>query len=321
MRPRLSLSCLPLLAICIGCSTTGTPGSSWNLLGTSFKSQTPKIPTRIVAIWSHDVLNTPGKLPTQGFGGRIYFYDENNVAVPIEGTLTIHGYDDSAGPSRLGKYPDKKFVFTPEQLKRHYGESELGASYSIWIPWQPMGGAQKQVSLVPTFKASTGNLVVGHQTQNLLPGKKTDPAAVAKQDAPNAVYAQREASPSPPATTAKPSGAGVHEPGVTTTTINVSRSITQQLQNSQLRPPVAAPHPHTQPLQPGAVVPSSTSVPTQANVSPATFTPQSLAPANQAYPPEQRATRFKRPSALDRSAPRTSTIAPAGYSQPGQLIR
>ena len=198
-------------------------------------------PTRIVSIWSPDVLNTQGQVSTQGFGGRLYFYDAENKPVPVDGQLIIHAYDDSKNTDSGNTIPDKKFVFTAEQLKRHHGTSELGSSYSIWIPWQPVGGMQRQISLVPTFSSSTGIRLVGNQTQNLLPGKKSAvPHAMQKQ------YARQA---SPPVSqypsgsrqgTVTPTGYPQQDAGVstgrrldyTTTTINVPRSMSEQMRST-----------------------------------------------------------------------------------------
>lgn len=237
-------ACLLLVTLLLsGCQTIHAPASSawsWNPLS-RFKSKPIPQATRIVAIWSPDVLNTQGQESTQGFGGRLYFYDAENKTVPVDGQLIIHAYDDSNNTESDETTPDKKFVFTAEQLKRHHGTSELGSSYSIWIPWQPVGGMQRQISLVPTFNSPTGVRLVGHQTQNLLPGKRPPiPAAQQKQ------YTGQEGPPVhryPRGTrqgTVAPTAYPQQEAGApagrtldyTTTTINVPRSMSQQMRNT-----------------------------------------------------------------------------------------
>jgi hypothetical protein len=121
-------------------------------------------------------LNAPGQKPTRGFGGRIYFYDADNKAVPVEGQLVVYGYNDTfARPEN--KTPDRKYAFTPEQFTTHYNETELGASYSVWLPWDEVGGPQLDISLVPIFTATSGQLVVGESSRNLLPGPTTENTA------------------------------------------------------------------------------------------------------------------------------------------------
>jgi hypothetical protein len=129
-------------------------------------------PARMAVVWSPAVLNTPGQKPTRGFGGRIYFYDGQNRAVPVEGQLVVYGYNDTK-QSTENKTPDRKYAFTPEHFTAHYSPTDLGASYSVWVPWDEIGGEQIEVSLVPIFTAASGQLVVGQSSRNLLPGPTT----------------------------------------------------------------------------------------------------------------------------------------------------
>lgn len=131
-------------------------------------------PQKMAVLWSHDVLTVAGKPPTRGFGGRIYFYNNKSQAIPVEGELVIHGFDETA--KKLTGAPDnqadKRFRFTQEQFTSHYSESDLGASYSIWVPWDTADGVQKEITLVPTFKSSQGELVQGDPAKVVLPGRK-----------------------------------------------------------------------------------------------------------------------------------------------------
>jgi hypothetical protein len=152
----------------LGCKTVSLPNplSSWT------KVQESKVaaPANMVCIWTPDVLAKSGQAPARGLGGRIFFYDQNQKVVPAEGQLIIYGYDDSKPEHATDRVPDRKFAFTPEQLKKHHSESQLGSSYSIWVPWEKAGGEAKQVTLVPVFTSSTGRVVMGQPTVNILPG-------------------------------------------------------------------------------------------------------------------------------------------------------
>jgi hypothetical protein len=125
----------------------------------------------MAVIWSPAMLNSPGKKPTRGFGGRVYFYDGQNKAVPVEGQLVVYGYNDSK--QHDSKTPDRKFAFTPEQFTSHFSRTELGASYSVWVPWDEVGNTQMDISLVPIFTASSGQLLVGQASKVVLPGPET----------------------------------------------------------------------------------------------------------------------------------------------------
>ena len=125
-------------------------------------------PEKMAAIWNFGVYEKPGSPNIRGLGGRIYFYDANNNVVTAEGELTVYGFDDESG-SRTK--PDKKFIFRESEFQTHFSESALGGSYSIWIPWDKVGGYRKSVTLLPVFKTTDGKIIESEQSINLLAGK------------------------------------------------------------------------------------------------------------------------------------------------------
>lgn len=127
----------------------------------------------MAVIWSEDILTVAGKPPTRGFGGRIYFYNERSQAVPVEGELVVYGYEEAAikPVDMAGSAADKRFRFTAEQFTQHFSESELGASYSVWIPWDGVGGFTKKITLIPAFTSTSGQLVRGEPTKVTLSGR------------------------------------------------------------------------------------------------------------------------------------------------------
>lgn len=137
-------------------------------------------PVKIAATWTPDSLVQSGRTPTRGFGGRIFFYDEKSRPVPVDGTLIVHGFDDvTQSPEKRVK----RFEFTPEQFTRHFSQTDLGASYSVWIPWDAVGGEQRRISLVASFKTAEGKMVQGLPATLVLPGRRAvdaEAATVAK---------------------------------------------------------------------------------------------------------------------------------------------
>lgn len=129
-------------------------------------------PVKMVALWSPAMYNTPGKPATRGFGGRLYFYNSKNETVPVEGQLVVYGFNDT-NKNRSHHAADRRLAFTPEQFSTHFSPTEMGASYSVWIPWDEVGNPQTEISLLPIFTASSGQVVVGQQSLNLLPGPET----------------------------------------------------------------------------------------------------------------------------------------------------
>ncbi len=164
-------------------------------------------PAKLAAVWSTESLTQVGRVPTRGFGGRIFFYDEKTRSVPVDGTLVIHGFDDKAEDPKTAV---KRFEFTPEQLTSHFSQSDVGASYSVWIPWDAIGGEQRHISLVASFKTKEGKTLQGQPTNVMLPGTKTDSAmALANRYSPD-FRAWQQAS----------SGKTSPSSGLTTTTIS-----------------------------------------------------------------------------------------------------
>jgi len=170
----IALSCVVFFAAA-GCQTMPDGTKSWGFGGPKVEESKYPAPVKMAAIWAPAVLNQPGQVPTRGFGGRVYFYDGANNPVAVEGQLVGYAYDDTV-PGTAGKTPERKFVFTPEQFTQHYSPTQLGAAYSVWVPWDAAGQPQMEISLVPVFTAAGGQLVMGQPSHCLLPGPSTAPS-------------------------------------------------------------------------------------------------------------------------------------------------
>ena len=142
--------------------------SSWF----SFKKKEYQNPQSVTVTWSHDILTLPGKAVTRGFGGRFYFYNEKTQAIQVDGDLVVYGFDDTNKEQSNEdlRQATKCFRFTAEQLKTHFTEGELGASYSVWIPWDQAYGAPKKIMLIPTFLTKEGIVIRGAAASLNLPG-------------------------------------------------------------------------------------------------------------------------------------------------------
>lgn len=125
-------------------------------------------PVKMAVTWTPDIIVRTGSTPTRGFGGRIFFYDEQNRPVPVEGELAVQAIASMGDETQ----EVKRYAFTPEQFTRYYSQTDLGASYSIWIPWDAVGGDEKKITLVPSFKPTDGGVVQGANSVVSLPGKK-----------------------------------------------------------------------------------------------------------------------------------------------------
>ncbi len=116
--------------------------------------------------------HTPGQPPTRGFGGRIMFYqDGREKPIKVEGTLVVYAFEET-GKNEEKIEPDRRYLFSPEDLEKCYSQSRLGHSYSVWIPWDEAGGPQRTVSLIVCFTPRNGPTIVGQQSKVTLPGKR-----------------------------------------------------------------------------------------------------------------------------------------------------
>jgi hypothetical protein len=233
---------LAALAVCVlsGCSTVNGGGKSWRWPWSEPKTTASEYgePVRMAVIWTPDVLTVAGKPPTRGFGGRIYFYNDLNETVPVDGQLTVFGFDDT-DQDQARRIPDRRFAFTPEQFTAHFSSSELGASYSVWIPWD-YEQEHKTISLLPVFTSVNGNRVIGQQTINVLRGVKSD-ELLRKED-----WRRNQQKHSPVAQvgydqqfgyTGGQSGQSV---GFQTTTIDVPHAMARRMQTGPVVSPSAA---------------------------------------------------------------------------------
>jgi hypothetical protein len=135
-------------------------------------------PVRMVCTWSDTVMTTPGQKPQRGFGGRIMFYekDEKNPII-VDGQLVVYAFDETDRDPTDNK-PTRRYVFPSEQMPLHMSKSELGASYSVWLPWDEAGGPRTDISLICRFEPTGGAVVTSEQTRHRLPG--STPAITAK---------------------------------------------------------------------------------------------------------------------------------------------
>jgi hypothetical protein len=129
---------------------------------------------QIVPMWSDTVLYESGKPGVRGFGARIYFYDRDaQQPVKVDGALVVYAFDASDGLDM--PVPEKKYVFPAEQFAKHYSKTNLGHSYSVWLPWDTVGGPTRHVSLVTRFEGTDGSVVVSEPARKLLPGVNQEP--------------------------------------------------------------------------------------------------------------------------------------------------
>lgn len=179
---------LSSIGIATGCQSTKAKLAGVNpLKALNDEEVTLGVPERIVATWTEAVLHQSGT-GTRGFGGRLYFYQrESAKPIRVEGQLVVYAFAED-GREPTDNRPTKRYVFPPQQFVRHEGESEIGVSYSVWLPWDAAGGEQTEVSLIARFEPSQGGgLVVSDQASLRLPGTGERKTMIAEQSKPTNV--------------------------------------------------------------------------------------------------------------------------------------
>lgn len=154
------------IAVLVGLDGCSAIKPGWKLPGDSG----PRIPQVVLPIWTDTVLHQPGKPGIRGFGGRVYFYEREGAdPIKVDGALTVYVFDGDEVTTGDTK-PLRKFVFTADQLARHHSSSDLGDSYSVWIPWDKVGGPSRSLSLITRFDGRNGGTAISDAASNLLPG-------------------------------------------------------------------------------------------------------------------------------------------------------
>ncbi len=229
---RLSAAIVAVL-LAGGCASLNvSPLPSWpdSLPAWPSKKDAVVVPQTVAVVWTPAVLQKPGAVPTRGLGGLVTFYGaDRNTPVKVDGQLTVYAYKEAPGGVEKVK-PDVKYVFPPEQLAGHYGQSKLGHSYSIWIPWDPAGGPRQTLTLTACFQPNEGDLVAGMPARVVLEGqrKPAPPSAGAPATAAKHPGASPESGGSPtrsPAeAVAKPADSQEHRRQMSTTTLSLPRA-------------------------------------------------------------------------------------------------
>jgi len=165
--------CVAISLFAVGCSTLDTAKIS-KTMGFNSPEEVRREkygePVRVAVVWTPNMLTATGSPPTRGFAGRLFFYNNRNQPIPVDGELVVYGFDDT-GSSETKRTADKRFGFSAEQFATHFKEGELGASYSVWVPWDHDLEKKQAVTLIPVFITNGGRKVHGQPTKLELAGR------------------------------------------------------------------------------------------------------------------------------------------------------
>lgn len=134
---------------------------------------------KVSVVWTETVQYKSNQPPMRGFGGRLMFFgDRQNKPMRVHGDLVVYAFDERNRDPSDSK-PTRKYVFPAETLDKLYSKSDLGHSYSVWVPWDELGGPKEDISLIVRFSPEEGPPVISDQTKLTLPGKKRPTAGYA----------------------------------------------------------------------------------------------------------------------------------------------
>ena len=217
-RTRIALATALSTVVLCGCTNIMPNADSW------LPTRAPKesVPARMTAVWTDTIMQQPGLPGVRGVGGRLMFYaDDEDNPVSVDGTLTVYAYDESVTGKDI-TVPARKFVFPSEQFAKHYSKSQLGHSYSVWLPWGETTGPPRQLTLITRFEPEDGGAVLSEPAHQFLPGVSATPM-VAQPATPggSTQQAAEVASGVQHANHAVPSAISDAKPGMETITIDV----------------------------------------------------------------------------------------------------
>lgn len=169
-RPNPALSwrwvCASLLLSCLGGCSRWNIRDAWPW----DDKQQAQVPDRVLPMWTDTVLYQPGQRGVRGFGARIYFYNrEQKEPVEVDGQLIVYAFDATKQQGGI-PVPEKKYVFTADQLPRHHSKTDMGHSYSVWLPWDEIGGPSRHVTLITRFEGRESGVAVSDPVHKMLPG-------------------------------------------------------------------------------------------------------------------------------------------------------
>lgn len=255
-----------------GCQSFERTPTVFSRIGSGFNADEKveyEQPHRMAAIWKETAMPArSGRTATRGFGGRFYFYNAGNDPVRVDGELLVYAFDDTqSDPDQPGRVPDRKYVFRAAELQQHYSCSEIGPSYSFWIPWDAVGGPTCTVTLLPVFKPVDGAVVQAGQSITVLPGKKAASEFNKVEMQTASVGVRKAAAWTPAAPNAAGVDAAARLPVRRDTTINVPRTMSNHLkQATRNRPDETRPAAQFRrvPRQPSEAVRGAAGLPSRA---------------------------------------------------------
>jgi hypothetical protein len=110
-------------------------------------------PVFVFPFWEPVIRQQNGEVQ-HGYAARVFLYDKSHKPIKAEGAMDVCCFEEK--PGLFNNTPTKIVTFRPEDMELLYCESELGPSYTIWIPWDEKDSDAPQVSLLVKFRPVKG---------------------------------------------------------------------------------------------------------------------------------------------------------------------
>ena len=156
-----------LLLLFTGCTALKMPQLDLS------KMKPPGPVTSIVATWEPAISH--GEEPKRGFGGRVYFHDQDMRPVRIKGKVIVYYFiEDGRDPGDARPNEGKIFDEKTLNCRSVYQRTRLGHSYNLWVPVDIAGPERPamRVSLIVRFIPNHGTQQISPMSTVFLPGRR-----------------------------------------------------------------------------------------------------------------------------------------------------
>lgn len=150
------LRTLLLLTLAIG-SAGCVQLSLFGLGGTKLVEATRRNPViEVVCLWEPAEGNDLNGLPTRGFAGQVLFFTPGSPqSAKVDGDIRIYVFDD-VGNTEERSRPIRQFDFDAGSWNALMRDSDLGASYQLFVPYTRPGQFQANCSVRVRFTPKEG---------------------------------------------------------------------------------------------------------------------------------------------------------------------
>ncbi len=142
-----------------------------SLKRSSIKQATTTNPAvRCLCVWQEGAGPGVNGESARGFGGQLFFFPrEGEVPVAVQGDLKIFVFDDVGTEEEQAK-PIYQLEVPSYELTARLGETQFGASYSIFVPYTRKGSHEANCALRVKLTRPDGSLLYSDMTQVKLSG-------------------------------------------------------------------------------------------------------------------------------------------------------